>query len=82
MFDFLEGFQDRMEFAAIVDSIVNRKNTNIEIEGWFEKDELDNLFFSLLVYIMEQTLNENDDCTMDNIAVFLDNILPFYNKEI
>ena len=82
MFDFLEGFQDRMEFAAIVDSIVNRKNTNIEIESWFEKDELDNLFFSLLVYIMEQTLNENDDCTMDNIAVFLDNILPFYNKEI
>lgn len=34
MFDFLEGFQDRMEFAAIVDSIVNRKNTNTEIEGW------------------------------------------------
>ena len=34
------------------------------------------------VYIMEQTLNENDDCTMDNIAVFLDDILPFYNKEI
>ena len=82
MFGFLEGFQDRMEFAAIVDSIVNRKNTNIEIESWFEKDELDNLFFSLLVYIMEQTLNENDDCTMDNIAVFLDDILPFYNMEI
>lgn len=82
MFDFLEGFQDRMEFAAIVDSIVNRKNTNTEIEGWFEKDELDNLFFSLLVYIMEQTLNENDDCTMDNIAVFLDDILPYYNKDI
>jgi hypothetical protein len=82
MFDFLEGFQDRMEFAAIVDSIVNRKNTNTEIESWFEKDELDNLFFSLLVYIMEQTLNENNDCTMDNIAIFLDDILPYYNKDI
>lgn len=82
MFDFLEGFQDRMEFAAIVDSIVNRKNTNLEIEGWFNKEELDNLFFSLLVYIMEQTLSENDDCTMHNIAVFLDDVLPFYNKEM
>jgi len=82
MFDFLEGFQDRMEFAAIVDSIVNRKNTNLEIESWFNKEELDNLFFSLLVYIMEQTLSENDDCTMDNIAGFLNDILPFYNKDI
>lgn len=82
MFEFLEGFQDRMEFAAIVDSIVNRKNTNLEIESWFNKEELDNLFFSLLVYIMEQTLNENDECTMENIAGFLDDILPFYNKEL
>jgi len=78
MFDYLEGFEKRMQYVAVTESIVNRKNTNNEIEGWFEKDRLDNLFFSLLVFIMEQTLNENDECTLDNIAKFLDDILPRY----
>lgn len=81
MFEYLEGFEKRMGFAAVVDSIVNRKNRNSEIEDWFEGEELDNVFFSLLVYIMEQTLNENDDCTIENMAGFLDDTLPKYGKE-
>lgn len=81
MFEYLEGFEKRMGFAAVVDSIVNRKNRNSEIEDWFEGEELDNVFFSLLVYIMEQTLNENDDCTIENMAGFLDDILPKYGKD-
>lgn len=81
MFDFLEGFEKRMEFVAVVESIVKRKNTNLEIESWFDDQELDNLFFSLLVYIMEQTLSENDDCTMENITRFIDDILPQYGKD-
>jgi hypothetical protein len=80
MFEFLEGFEKRMEFVAVVESIVDRKNTSKEIEDWFEENELDNLLFSLLVYIMEQTLSENDDCTMENMTVFIDKILPMYNK--
>ena len=35
MLEFLEGFEKRMGFAAVVDSIVNRKNKNSEIEDWF-----------------------------------------------
>lgn len=72
----------RMQFAAVAESIVNRRNTNTEIEGWFEKDQLDNLFFSLLVYIMEQTLNENDECTLDNITKFLDDVLVCYRVSL
>jgi hypothetical protein len=71
-----------MEFVAIVESIVKRKNTNLEIESWFENQELDNLFFSLLVYIMEQTLSENDECTMENMTRFLDDILADYHKNL
>lgn len=82
MLDFLEGFEKRMQVVAVAASIVGRKNTNIEIEGWFEKDELDNLFFSLLVYIMEQTLKENDECTINNIADFLSSILKDYQKNL
>lgn len=81
MLEYLEGFEKRMGFAAVVDSIVNRKNRNNEIEDWFEGEELDNVFFSLLVYIMEQTLNENDDCTIENMAGFLDDTLPMYGKD-
>lgn len=82
MFEFLEGFEKRMEFVAVVESIVNRKYRNMEIENWFEENELDNLFFSLLVYIMEQTLSENDECTLGNITRFLDDILKTYNKNM
>lgn len=81
MLEFLEGFEKRMGFAAVVDSIVNRKNKNSEIEDWFGGEELDNVFFSLLVYIMEQTLNENDDCTIEKMAGFLDDTLPAYGKD-
>lgn len=81
MLEFLEGFEKRMGFTAVVDSIVNRKNRNSEIEDWFGGEELDNVFFSLLVYIMEQTLNENDDCTIEKMAGFLDDTLPAYGKD-
>lgn len=78
MQEYLEGFEKRMEFVAIVDSIVNRKNKNTDIENKFEGNVLDNLFFTLLVYIMEQTLNENEACTLDNITAFLEELLPEY----
>ena len=31
MLEILDGFNKRMEFVAIVDSITNRKNTNMEM---------------------------------------------------
>ena len=81
MLEFLQGFQERMGFVAAVDSIVGRRNRSTEIEEWFEEEEMDNLFFSLLVYIMEQTLNENDQCTMENMAAFLEKVLPAFQKD-
>ena len=81
MLEYLKGFEERMGFIAAVDSIVGRRNRSAEIEEWFEGEELNNLFFSLLVYIMEQTLNENDQCTMENMAEFLGEVLPYYGKK-
>lgn len=82
MFEFLEGFSKRMEFAAVVDSIVNRTNRNQEIEQGFAPQELDNLLFSILVFIMERTLSEDHDCTMESIAGFLSEVLPRYEKQL
>lgn len=80
MFDFLERFEKRMEFAAVVDSIVNRLNKNSEIEQQFAPQEIDNLLFSILVFIMERTLAEDHDCTIASIASFLAAVLPNYGK--
>ncbi len=82
MLDFLEGFSRRMEFAAVVDSIVNRTNKNSEIEQQFAPQEIDNLLLSVLVFIMERTLSEDHDCTIESVSGFLGSVLPAYGKHL
>lgn len=82
MKDYLERFQNRMEFVAVIDSIVNRRNKNTEIESWFEPFEIDNILFSILVFIMECTLSEDRECTLSEISSFLKDIMPYYNKQL
>jgi hypothetical protein len=78
--DFLNRFDKRMEFAAVSDSIMNRKNRNSELEQRFEECEMDNLLLSVLVFIMERTLSEEHDCTIGSVSSFLTEILPAYGK--
>ncbi len=76
--EFLEGFEKRMQIVAAVDSIVNRGNRNMEIEKLFEPGQLDNIIFSVLVFIMERTLTEDEECTIDSITAFVSKIVPEY----
>lgn len=78
--DILQQFEKRMELIAVVDSIVNRRNTSSEIENLLSKVEIDNLLLSVLVFIMEVTLTEEQECTIDLIIEFLKEILAFYEK--
>lgn len=80
MLEILEGFSKRMEFIAIVDSITNRRNTSMQIEALFPDNKMENLILSILIYIMETTLTEEEECTIENITVFVKNILPQYTK--
>lgn len=82
MKDYLERFSKRMEFVAVVDSIVGRVNKNQEIERQFSDGELDNILMSVLVFIMETTLTEEQDCTIGAITDFLADILPVYGKQM
>jgi hypothetical protein len=82
MKDYLERFSKRMEFVAIVDSIVGRINKNQEIERLFSHGELDNIIMSILVFIMETTLTEEHSCTIEAITEFLADILPSYGKKM
>lgn len=76
--EFLEGFEKRMQIVAAVDSIVNRGNRKMDLERLFEPGQLDNIIFSVLVFIMEKTLTEDEECTMDTIAAFVAGIVPAY----
>lgn len=76
--EFLDGFEQRMRIVAAIDSVVNRGNRNMEIERLFQDGQLDNIIFSVLVFIMERTLAEDEECTIDSIAAFIDKVLPAY----
>jgi hypothetical protein len=78
---FLEGFEKRMQIMAAIDSIVNRYNRNMDMERLFERGHLDNIIFSVLVFIMERTLSEDEECTMDSISAFLREIIPAYQPD-
>ena len=78
MNEFLEGFEKRMQIIAIVESIVNRRNRNMEIEKLFSEKQFENLTFSVLVYIMEKTLSEDSECNIKAIAAFISEVLPSY----
>ena len=82
MIEYLNGFSKRMEFTVAVDSIVNRVNRNQEIERLFMAGELDNIIMSVLVFIMEKTLTEELNCTIEAITDFIGSILPEYGKRM
>jgi hypothetical protein len=77
-FEFLNGFEKRMQLAAAVDSIINRRNKNMEIEKVFLPGQMENLILSALVFIMDKTLSEEEECTLENIGSFLASIVPNY----
>lgn len=78
MIHFLEGFEKRMEMVGVVESIVNRKNRNMELERLFSDHDFISLVFSVLLYIMEKTLSEDSDCDREHILKFIAKILPPY----
>lgn len=82
MLEYLKGFEKRMEFFAIVESIAKRRNRTDRIENLFEENQLDNIIMSVLVYIMEVTLTEEQECTIESIIQFVKQILPLYNKQV
>ena len=74
--DFLKGFRKRMQFVAryamlcgnSIDRVVKWRSFGINT-----RDEQMNMIFSILLYVMEYSLRE-EDCTMDDIASFVDDI--------
>ncbi|MGB7604535.1 MAG: hypothetical protein WBL93_03565 [Lutisporaceae bacterium] len=81
MFDFLEKFENRMEWIGVANSIINRKGKNTDLENYFNENELTNIIVSVLLFIMEKTLEENNECEMHHIETFLNDLIKTYYSE-
>ena len=85
MYDFLDNFQQRMKnvsASALLHRSVVYKDTLSSTYGFTEYDEQINLVYALLRYIMDRSLKE-EYCTLDDMAVFLEEInLEYFKKDI
>lgn len=73
--EFLKGFEKRMQFVGRYSVLCSNsfdKKTWKDV-GIDTRDEQMNMIFTVLLYIMEYSLRE-EDCTMDDIAEFVDDI--------
>ncbi len=77
----LEGFDRRMQFLAMAVAIVRRTGRNMELERLFDDQEMDSLIMAVLVFAMEETLEENRDCTLEKISSFLGRLLTDVKPE-
>lgn len=68
-----------MESIGIASSIINRKGKRTELESLFDENELTNIIVSILLFIMEKTLEENNQCELYHIEAFLDELLSEYH---
>ncbi len=69
-----------MESIGIASSIINRKGKRTELESLFDENELTNIIVSILLFIMEKTLEENNQCELYHIEAFLDELLSEYHR--
>lgn len=85
MYDFLDNFQYRMKnisASALLHKSVVYKDTLSSTFGFTEYDEQLNLIYALLKYIMDKSLKE-EDCTLDDMAIFLEEMnLEYFKKDI
>lgn len=74
-YEFLKHFPKRMKhvgmYALLVQNSVQK--TTWKQYGFLKADEQINLIFAVLLYIMEQSLKE-ENCTMDDIGAYIDDI--------
>jgi hypothetical protein len=77
---FLNQFEERMKVIAIVDFIVNRTGKKEKLEDKFDNEDMTNLIFTTLLFIMDESLEESNECDMLSIEVFLEEHVMEYYK--
>lgn len=81
-YDFLKNFPKRMKSVGLHGMIIQNSSqkTTWKQYGIQSLEEQMNLIFAVLLFIMEQSLKE-ENCTMDDIGAYLDELLSRYMKK-
>jgi len=76
MTDLLSGFENRMKFINIARAILDYPYRDNIREMIPDRAILDNLTVAVLVFIKERTLGTQQQCTLRDVELFLENIAP------
>lgn len=83
-YDFLEHFPKRMKHVGMYVVLMRNsmQKTTWKQYGFLKTDEQMNLIFAVMLYIMEQSLRE-ENCTMDDIGAYIDTVnVQHFGKEM
>lgn len=82
VFEYLNNFNIRMKKVGYYSLLLRSSfmKNNWQKYGFEIYEEQENLIFTVLLYIMEQSLKE-EICTIDNITEFIDEINDLYYKK-
>lgn len=81
-YEFLKHFPKRMKNVGLYTILIQNsvQKTTWKQYGFMKVDEQINLIFALMLYIMEQSLKE-ENCTMDDIGTYIDTINLYYFRK-
>ena len=83
-YEFLKHFPRRMKNVGLYTVLIQNslQKTTWKQHGFQKTDEQFNLIFAVMLYIMEQSLKE-ENCTMDDIGAYIDTInVQYFRKEM
>ena len=83
-YEFLKNFPRRMKNVGLYALLVQNSSQKLTWRqyGFLKSDEQLNLIFAVLLYIMEQSLKE-ENCTMDDIGAYIDTLnVQYFEKNM
>ena len=78
-YEFLKNFPRRMKNVGLYAVLIQNSAQKMSWKqfGFLKFDEQMNLIFAVMLYIMEQSLRE-ENCTMDDIGAYIDTLNTRY----
>ena len=83
-YEFLKHFPRRMKNVGLYTVLIQNslQKTTWKQHGFQKTDEQFNLIFAVMLYIMEQSLKE-ENCTMDDIGAYIDTVnVQYFQKDM
>lgn len=83
-YEFLKNFPKRMKNVGLYAVLIQNslQKTTWKQQGFVKADEQFNMIFAVMLYIMEQSLKE-ENCTMDDIGAYIDTVnMQYFEKDM